>query len=388
MDSRFSQRIKKLTDSTVEKTLKLASKPEVISLAGGIPNADLFPLKEIDRILSRLIKKQGKQVLQYNQTAGLPKLRELIADWYFAKWQKKVESDQVLITTGSQQGLDLLGKAFLDKDDEIVVEDPTYLVAINAFNGYEVRYETVKLNNNGIDVGQLEGVLTKKTKFIYCVPTFQNPSGVTWSEKVRDDVVKLIKKNNIYLVEDDPYSELYFDERPPMNLAGDDHQELVIYLGTFSKTFCPGLRVGYVIASKEIIKKLTLIKQGMDLHSPTLSQAIIYEYLKDKKNFNIHLKKIRDYYKDQCRHMLLCLEKYLQGKADWIEPKGGLFIWLTIKGIDCRKLYMRAVDAGLAFMPGYPFYASQPKDSTLRLTFATVSKMKIEKGIKILSEII
>jgi len=391
MNNLFAKRVIKLIDPTVQNTLKLASKKGVISLSGGIPNPDLFPVQEIESLLSTILKRNGKNVLQYSQTAGLPELRALIANNLSVKWRKKVSPEEILITSGSQQGLDLLGKAFLDKNDYVIVENPTYFVALSAFNSYETKYKAIRLNSDGIDVKQLTRILDKsikRVKFLYVIPTFQNPSGITWSKKVREEIIGLIKKHRLLLIEDDPYSELYFNNKPPLNLASYNHGGLIIHLGTFSKTLCPGLRVGYIAASKEIIEKLSLIKQGVDLHSSTLSQALIAGILKQKSTYEMHLKKIRNYYKEQSRYMLLCLNKYLIHKATWNVPAGGIFIWIKTKRGDCRILNKQAVDSGVTFMPGYPFYANTPKDNTLRITFATVNKREIQKGIKILSNII
>ncbi|PIQ72181.1 2-aminoadipate aminotransferase [Candidatus Roizmanbacteria bacterium CG02_land_8_20_14_3_00_36_15] len=391
MNIKLANRVKKLIDPTVEDSLKLASKPGVISLAGGIPNPELFPIEEINLSLKKLLKNDEKKVLQYSQTAGISELRKIIARYYSNKWKKKISLDEVLITTGSQQALDLLGKAFLEKGDCVITENPTYFVALSAFNGYEVQYKTVQLKENSIDIKQLESHLIEKRekiKFIYSIPTFQNPSGNCWSEDARNKVIRLISKYKCLLIEDDPYSELYFGNESPKNLVVYDHRESIIYLGTFSKTFCPGLRIGYVIGSKELIKKLSLIKQGMDLHSPTFSQYLIYEFIKNEQTFNIHLNKIRQYYKEKCQYMIWCLNKYLKNKATWTNPQGGIFIWLTISGVDCRELYQKAIVYGLAFMPGYPFYANQPQLDTIRLTFATATNEEIKKGIIILRDLL
>lgn len=391
MNIKFAQRVKKLIDPTLENSFKLASKLGIISLANGMPDPELFPIKEIDLAIKKLLKNDGKKILQYGQTAGILELRKAIAQYYSNKWNKNISFDEVLVTTGSQQALDLLGKTFLEKDDYVITENPTYFVALSAFNGYEVQYKTIQLKEDGVDIKQLENHLIKnkeKIKFIYIIPTFQNPSGNCWSEDVRKKVIKLIAKYNCLLIEDDPYSELYFNNQSPHSLISLDRQGLVIYLGTFSKTFCPGLRIGYIIGQKELIEKLSLIKQGMDLHSPTLSQYLIYEFVKDEPKFNMHINKIRLHYKEKCQYMLKCLDKYLQNGATWTNPQGGVFIWLTIPGVDCRKLYKKAIAHGLAFMPGYPFYANQPKFDTIRLAFATLSNEEIEKGIKILRDLI
>ena len=391
MNIKFASRVAKLVDPSVANALKQTGRPGVISLSGGIPHPALFPIAEIQSIVSKIINMEGQKVLQYSQTAGLLDLRNEIATYYSKKWQRKIKSGQVLITTGSQQALDLLGKALLDKNDTILVEDPTYFVALSAFNGYEVKYKTVQLNEYGIDIKHLQKQLTEgeeKIKFAYVIPTFQNPTGRTWSTENRKEVLALAKKHKLLIIEDDPYSELYFGSKPPPSLMSLDNSRQIIYLGTFSKTFCPGLRVGYIIASSFIIEKLTLIKQGMDLHTATLSQALVFNYIKQSEVYKKHLKTIRDYYRDNSSFMLYCLDKHLLGKASWTHPTGGLFIWVTIPRENCQKLYQKTIEKGMSFMPGYPFYAKKAQSNTLRLTFATANKNEIEMGIKILSTII
>lgn len=384
-DDKLANRVDLLVDPTVKNALKMASKPGVISLAGGIPNPELFPLKEIRKSMANILKNQGKQVLQYSRTGGLPELRKLIAERVSSKWQKQISEDEVMITTGSQQALDLLGKAFLNKNDLVVTENPTYLVALSAFNGYEVKYRQVSLSGDGIDSVQLKKVIDRskdKIKFIYAIPTYQNPTGVSWSAETRTKVISIIKASKSLLIEDDPYGELYFNKKPPNNLASYNHQGLVIYVGSISKTLCPGLRVGYIVTRKQLINKLCLAKQGMDLHTSTLSQALAVDLLQNTKQFDLHLGNLRKKYKENCSYMMKCLNKYLKNRASFYMPTGGLFIWVTIPGMNSKKLYQKAINAGIAFMPGYAFYSGEEKLNTIRLSYATVSKSEIKEGIK------
>jgi len=390
MNAIFAKRVKKMADPTVSNTLKLAGQPGMISLGGGIPNPQLFPTDFIAETVNRLIKEQGNQVLQYGPTPGLPQLREGIAQYLSSKWSKSVVAGQVLITTGSQQALDLLGKAFLNKGDQILVENPTYLAAVLAFNGYEVRYGTMRLNDGGVEPAELEKKLKRKIsyKFAYCIPTFQNPTGITWSLAVRRQVLRLAQKHGLLIVEDDPYGELYFEKAPPPSLAAMANGSRVIYLGTFSKTFCPGLRVGYLVADQKTVDTLTLIKQAMDLHSPSLSQALVAKYLKDQNIYQAQMGRIRKFYREKARFMMEEMEKQFKGIANWTRPAGGLFTWMTIKGVDCRDLYHKAIKAGVSFMPGYPFYANKPDYSTIRLTFATVGEREMKIALDKLRNII
>ena len=381
----LAKRVIKLSDSTVINTLKHATTPGIISLAGGIPNAKLFPKKEVKKVIAEIVNTELDSVLQYSVTAGIPQLREEIALYYSKKWGKNITLENILITSGSQQGIDLLGKAFLDEGkDSIVVENPTYLVAISAFNTYSPKYITIQTNDGQPDLEKLEKDLkkNKQIKFIYAIPTFQNPTGGTWNLKTRKKVIQLIKKYGILFLEDDPYGEIYFDQEPPKSLTGIDKSGHTIYLGTFSKTLIPGLRVGFIIAQKDMIQTFTLIKQSMDLHSSGFSQLIVAKLLSQENFYENHLKKLRKYYKENAEHLLILLEKYLKNNVSWNNPEGGLFIWLKIKNMSCKNLFTKAIEKKVAFMPGYPFYANDFDEYTMRLTFSTANKKQMEDAIK------
>ena len=388
MKNLYAKRVDIMADPTVSNTLKLAGQPGIISLGGGIPNPSLFPVDFIRETTDRLIKNNSQQVLQYGPTPGLSVLREQIALYLTKKWKKTVKPEQVLVTTGSQQALDLVGKAFLDKNDQILVENPTYLAAVLAFNGYEVNYKTLQLENNGIDPQELERKINNKIKFTYFIPTFQNPTGITWSLNVRKSVLEIANKKQLLIIEDDPYGELYFEKAPPPSLSALDNTNSVIYLGTFSKTFCPGLRVGYLEADEKIIERLALIKQAMDLHSPSLSQALVAEYLINQKVYQTQMEKIRVFYGKKSQFMMKEMKTQFNNIAEWTKPKGGLFTWMTIPRIDSRVLYQQAVKAGISFMPGYPFYANEPDYSTIRLTFATVGEKEMKLALGKLKKLI
>ena len=257
-----------------------------------------------------------------------------------------------------------------------------------AFNGYEVNYKTLQLENNGIDPQELERKINNKIKFTYFIPTFQNPTGITWSLNVRKSVLEIANKKQLLIIEDDPYGELYFEKAPPPSLSALDNTNSVIYLGTFSKTFCPGLRVGYLEADEKIIERLALIKQAMDLHSPSLSQALVAEYLINQKVYQTQMEKIRVFYGKKSQFMMKEMKTQFNNIAEWTKPKGGLFTWMTIPKIDSRIFYQQAVKAGVSFMPGYPFYANEPDYSTIRLTFATVGEKEMKLALKKLRQII
>ena len=382
----LAKRTARLTDTSVRDTLRLSQKPGVISFGGGIPNVRLFPVATMERIIKKLLKKAGDKVLQYNQTQGYPPLLEVLAEYYSEKWGLKIEPENVLVTTGSQQALDLLAKTLLNKGDRVLVEDPTYFVALSAFNAYQPRYETVKLEADGPKLEEVEKKLGR-VKFFYTVPTFQNPTGVCWSVKKRRLVARLLKKHRVLLVEDDPYGELWFQRSWPPVFRWNRRQ--VVYLGSFSKTLAPGLRVGFVIARKDLIEKLVLVKQGMDIHTSTLSQAVVAEFLKEKEVYKKQLEKVRRFYRQQKETMVAALEKHAPEGVAWTKPRGGMFLWLRLpEKVDVRRLYPRAVKAGVAFIPGYVFYACQKDYRTLRLAYATVGAAQIKEGIKKLMQVV
>jgi len=388
MKYNFANRVNKIIDPSVRDTLKLASKPGVISFGGGIPNPKLFPIKQIKKITVKILKEESEEVLQYNQTQGYPKLLNQLSKYYSQKWSLKIKPENILVTTGSQQALDLLAKAFLNKNDLVLVENPTYFVALSAFNAYEIKYKTIKIKADGICLKDLNQNLKNSFKFLYLVPTFQNPSGISLSWAKRKKLAELAKNKNFLIIEDDPYGELYFARQKYPSLYSLN-QENVIYSSTFSKTLTPGLRIGYLIANKNLIEKLTLIKQGMDLHTSTLSQAIAAEFLKDQKQYQKHLSKIRSFYQQQKQVMIKALAKYAPKNVTWTNPQGGLFLWLTLpKNKTSQKLYLKAVKNNISFIPGYVFYANKKNHRTLRLSFATVSKKNIQKGIKNLVQLI
>jgi len=380
----LAKRVKKLADPTVINMLKHASSPDIISLGGGVPNPKLFPKKEVKQVIKDIVANELDSVLQYSITSGIPLLRNQIANYYSTKWGKQLTSDNVLITTGSQQAIDLLAKAFLDESrDSIIVEDPTYLIAISAFNTYDPTYQIIKFENGQPDLKNLEKILQKNNsiKFIYAIPTFQNPTGQTWNESTRKSVLKLIKKYKVLFLEDNPYGEIYFDEEPPQDISSMDESGLSIFLGTFSKTLMPGLRVGFIIAEPKLIKTLTLIKQSMDMHSPVFSQLLVAKLLAKEGFYKSHLEKLREYYSKNANYLLKLIEKHLSEHVTWNSPNGGLFVWVKNKNISCKDLYKKAIKEKVAFMPGYAFYANETDEFTLRLTFSTATKNEMEVAI-------
>lgn len=381
----LANRVSLISDTTISKTLKYASQPGIISLAGGIPNSKLFPLDEVRAELNTLISEDEllRLSLQYSQTGGLPTLKEAIAKKTSQEWQREITSDQILITTGSQQALDLLGKAFINTNNQVIVENPTYLAAISAFKAYGPNFLTIELNDSGPDIDQLESHLEKsKPKIFYCIPTFQNPTGITWSKDRRLAAAALCREKNVTIIEDDPYSNLSFEEKMPLPIAAGDITNQTIYLGTFSKTLFPGLRIGYIIANSDLINTLTLVKQSMDLHSSTFSQLLISLMLTKPGFMENHIQNLQNYYKTSSQNMMMMLKEFMPNKVEWTVPNGGLFTWLKIPGINSLELLKKSVENGIAFMPGYPFYANEPDPTTIRLTYATATKEDMAEAIK------
>ncbi len=381
--TKLAKRTQKLLDTTVIDLLKAAANPNVISLGGGIPASRTFPTLQLARITNQIMQEAPIQALQYHQTAGLSRLRKLIAHQLSQEWGRQLSDQNVLITTGSQQGLDLVSKALLDAKDIVLTNNPTYFVALQTFYAYEAQIQALSLTQAGPDLDQLQAKLQKKKpKFYYVIPTFQNPTGICWSSKTRQEVLVLAEKHGLTIIEDDPYSQLYFSQRPPLPLAASS--EKVIYLGTFSKTLAPGLRVGFVVASAQVIRQLTLIKQSMDLHSAILPQMMVAKFLAKEKLYQAHLDSTRQFYRQQAAKLKTLLTQELSQLAQWSTPKGGMFFWLKLKSksLDTKKLLSLALKLKVAYVPGAVFYVQKPARNTLRLSYATVTPTDLELAVK------
>lgn len=379
---RFAARTRRIQASTIREILKLTTQPGFISFAGGLPAADLFPLKRIAEATTQILHEHGAQALQYSTTEGYLPLREWIAGR-----MPGATPDNVQIVSGSQQGLDLLGKVLIDPGSRVLVEAPTYLGALSAFNPYEPEYVSVSMDDEGLELDALEAALQAHSiKFMYVLPTFQNPSGRLMGLERRRAIVKLARKYQTPILEDDAYAELYFDGRPLPTLYALD-QELgggnVVYLSTASKTLAPGLRVAWVVGPQPVIQKITFAKQGADLHSPTLNQMLVYQLVQDEPWYQAQIGRIRQTYQTRCNWMLLALQKYMPEDVGWIVPKGGMFFWLRAPaGLDSLKLLKEAVEEKTAFVPGQPFYADGSGQNTLRLSYSSASHEQIEEGLK------
>lgn len=382
MDPVFANRTQIARKSFIREILKVTDRPEVISFAGGLPNPLLFPVKEIAAAAAKVLAESGPDVLQYRTTEGHLPLRELIAERYRTAKGLEIEPSEILMTTGSQQGLDLIGKVFVDKGDPVLLERPAYLGAIQALGMYEPAFSTVPLGAEGIDVEALARECHRSSpKLMYAVPNFQNPSGITYSDATRRAVASVLAETNTVFIEDDPYGELRFigEDVPSMR---NYLEENTILLGSFSKVMAPGLRVGWICAKPAIMEKLIIAKQATDLHSDSLAQWTACRYLMDN-DLSAHIAKIRQVYKRQRDLMVELIGEHCPAEVDYTRPEGGMFLWITLpRGISSLHLFESAIRENVAFVPGHPFYVDGGGDRTLRLNYSNSNEERITEGIR------
>lgn len=384
----LSEGIKATPPSFVRGILKAASDPDVISFAGGLPNPISFPQEELLKSMERIVNTYGSHVFQYSITAGLPELREYIAARYNRIFGLHLTVDNILITTGSQQALDLIGKVLLDKGDGIIVEKPTYLAAIQAFSMHQPVFYPVELTEEGMNPEQLTEALQNPVKFIYAIPDFQNPTGLTYSAENRERIYEILKDQNVVLIEDDPYGELRFDgERLPYIGAGKLPNSIL--LGTFSKIVTPGMRTGFIISeNKELLKHISIAKEASDLHTNIFSQYLIWDYLK-QNDLDMHIAKIKALYQKQAQAMMEAMDKYFPSTVKYTKPHGGMFLWVTLPdGISAMSLFPKALEKKVAFVPGDPFYIGIENANTMRLNYTNADCETIEEGIRRLGELL
>jgi 2-aminoadipate transaminase len=396
---RLAQRTERVTSSVIREFLKLLDDPEVISFAGGLPAPEVFPTEEVKAATQRVLARHGAAALQYGATEGYRPLRELLVR-HMARYGIEVGPDNVLVTTGAQQALDLVGKAFINPGDRVATEEPTYLGAIQAFSTYEAHYVTVPVDDDGMCVDRLEDALRAAPKFLYVLPNFQNPAGVTLSLARRRRLVELAARYGTPIIEDDPYGQLRYsgEHLPPLvkldaDLHGCAHGERsfrgsVLYLGTLSKTLAPGLRIGWVVAPAEVIAKLAVLKQGADLHTSTFAQMVAYETAQGGL-LDRHVKLIRRVYTERRDAMLQALERHAPAGVRWTRPQGGLFLWLTLPpNVASGDVLKDALKAKVAFIPGTAFHPLGGGTNTMRLNFSYARPEIIEEGIARLSAVL
>lgn len=386
MSFTLAQRAHKMNPSVIREILKVTEKPGIISFAGGLPSPDTFPIDAMREASERVLKLDGRAALQYAASEGLPQLREWVAN-DLKKQGMQVSPDQVLITTGSQQGLDLVAKVLIDAGSKILVETPTYLGALQAFMPMEPDVVSVDSDDEGVVANDLRAKAAG-ARFVYLLPNFQNPTGRTMTEARRDAVARVAQDTGLPVIEDNPYGDLWFDQAPAASLSSR-LPEQSLYLGSFSKILAPGLRLGYVVAPKALYPKLLQAKQAADLHTPSFNQRVVAEVLKDGF-IDRHVPTIRALYKRQCEAMLTALDKEMAGLGvSWNRPAGGMFLWAQLpKGMDAVKLLPHAVDKNVAFVPGSAFYAANPVQETLRLSFVTSTVEQIQTGVAALAQTI
>lgn len=393
----ISKRGASLKPSAIREIFKYSGDPSFISFAGGYPDPDVFPVEELKEVSVEALDKYAKKALQYSATEGVPELRQ-----YLVKFMEEEENvkglgeENIIITTASQQSLFLVGLVLIDPGDVVMVEAPTYLGALSAFDPFEPDYVSVPTDDDGIIPEKLEEMVIdlkkkgKKVKFLYVIPTFQNPAGYTLSLERRKRIVEIAEEQDFLIVEDDPYSYLVYEgERPPC-VKSFDNSDHVIYLSTFSKTFVPGFRLGWIVAHKDIIRRIAISKQAADLCTGAYMQYITYLYMQ-KGHFMKHIEAMRDIYKVKHAAMLEALDKYMSDIPGvyWSKPKGGFFVWLVLpETVDCDQLFDKAIEHKVVYVRGSAFFADGQGKNTARLNFSQPKVEDIDKGIKILAEVI
>ncbi|WZB62613.1 PLP-dependent aminotransferase family protein [Achromobacter xylosoxidans] len=385
----FSERAQQLTSSAIREILKVTERPEVISFAGGLPAPGGFPVEVVRAAFDKVLSTNGRAALQYGPTEGYAPLRKWVAE-DLTRAGADVSPDQVLIVSGSQQALDLLGKVLIDKDSKILVEDPSYLGALQSFSLYQPKYVPVPTDDGGLIPEAITPELASGARFLYALPNFQNPTECTLNLERRIALVKRAAELNLTIIEDDPYGELRYagEPQPGLLTLAAEYGANVIRLGTFSKVLAPGLRLGFIAAARPIINKLVQAKQATDLHTPTLTQMAVYEIVKDGF-LEEHLPNVREIYRAQGSCMLDAIQKEFPASVSWTKPEGGMFIWVTLpEHMDSAKLLEKAIAQNVAFVPGAPFYSGGGSANTLRLSFATVPEDKIRTGIAILGKLL
>ena len=380
MNNLFAKRMENVHKSFIREILKVTEDSNIISFAGGLPNPKSFPVEEIKEAVSEILSQNGDEILQYSTTEGYLPLREYIAERY-SKNGLKVSADEILITNGSQQGIDLISKVFLNKGDNVLVESPTYLAAIQSFGLFEPQFKTVPLLEDGADLDALQKILDEnKIKLFYSVTNFQNPTGITYSQEKREKLAEILKGSDTVFVEDNPYGEIRFLGKDILPVKA--YLDNSVLFGSFSKIVSPGMRLGWVVANEEIMEKIIIAKQASDLHSNYFTQRVVCKYLMDNE-IDEHIKKIKEMYRNQRNMMVSMIEKYFPENVKYTKPEGGMFLWVTLpEGLSSMDLFELAINENVAFVPGQAFYVDGSGNNSLRLNFSNSNAEQIEEGIK------
>jgi 2-aminoadipate transaminase len=378
----FSKRAGRVKASAIREILKVTERPDVLSFAGGLPAPETFPIDELAKAHADVFSREGAAALQYSTTEGYGPLRGWVAERMRARGITTV-AEEVLITSGSQQGIDLVARVLLDPGDTVVVENPSYIAALQVFEAHDASFVTVGSDEHGMRIDQLERAIKRaRPRLIYVVPTFQNPKGTTLALERREQLARLAAEHGVAVLEDDPYGELRFSGAEVPAVAALDRRSPIIYLSTFSKTLSPGLRIGWVVASAEAIRAMTVAKQSCDLHTATLAQRAVSRLL-ETFDYDAHVARICALYRERRDAMLEALEREFPAGTTWTRPDGGLFVWVGVReGVDTGRLLNEALREGVAFVPGAPFFARAPERNYLRLNFSNRPREVIADGMK------
>lgn len=395
-DSLFAVRTQQMKRSTVREILKLTAKPEVISFAGGLPAPELFPIERIREATDTVLSERGQEVLQYSTTEGMPELREMIADRLSAG-SFRISADNILITSGSQQAVDMIARILLDEGDRVIVENPTYVGMMTSWRPFHLEFSAVPTDNDGMIVDALEPLLAENPKLMYAIPTFQNPQGTTLTLERRRKLAKLLAQYHLPFVEDDPYGELRYSGDPVPTVLQLEAEARgattldgsVMYCGTFSKVLTPGLQIGWVAAALPVIDKLVQVKQATDLHTSTFNQFVSYEVARDASFLNEHVTKLRSVYRERRDLMLAMMDEYFPSEMTWTRPEGGLFLMVTMPAhMNAREVLKQALTHNVAFVPCDDFFIGDAGHNTFRLNFSNARPERIVEGIKRLGAVL
>ena len=381
---KYSKRVPADGTDAVGAILQAAADPKIISFAGGLPAPELFPVEEMKAAVDKVFEKHGQEAMQYGAAKGVTALRKVIQEHVKEKENVDSELDNVLVTTGSEQALDLVGKAFVDPGDTVLVEQPTYLCALDVFRSYGAKFASVEMDEDGMKMDALEEALkaNPNTKLIYTVPNFQNPTGRTMTEKRRAQLAELAEKYDVYVLEDNPYGEIRFAGEHVSAVKSFDKSGHVLYMSTFSKTLAPGFRLGWLVADKKVVDKLTVLKQSADLHTDNLGQFAVAQFFADN-DVDAHVKEISDLYGKRKDLMLEGIKKYFPEGVKYTDPEGGMFLWVEVPGVDDTvELFKECLEHDVAFVPGDPFFAGEAQPGAFRLNYSNMKEDQIEVGLK------
>ena len=381
---KYSKRVPADGTDAVGAILQAAADPKIISFAGGLPAPELFPVKEMKATVDKVFEEHGQEAMQYGAAKGVTALREVIQQHVKKKENVDSELDNVLVTTGSEQALDLVGKAFVDPGDTVLVEQPTYLCALDVFRSYGANFASVEMDEDGMKMDALEEALkaNPNTKLIYTVPNFQNPTGRTMTEERRKQLAELAEKYDVYVLEDNPYGEIRFAGQHVPAVKSFDKSGHVLYMSTFSKTLAPGFRLGWLVADEDVVNKLTVLKQSADLHTDNLAQFAVAQFFADN-DVDAHVKEISALYGKRKDLMLEGIKKYFPEGVKYTNPEGGMFLWVEVPGVDDTvELFKECLEHDVAFVPGDPFFAGEAQPGAFRLNYSNMKEDQIEVGLK------